>query len=138
MNENAKLWVETLRKGEFPDGTRFEQARGVLRDTENPNAYCCLGVACELFRQLGGKLTWLNEYETNFRVPELKNSFGGLSYNNPLNNWLGGVETAGSYISSFELSSLAEQNDHGATFSQIADIIESEPEGLFSLKKESV
>lgn len=49
--ERLRLWVADLRSG------GFEQARGTLRSEEG--AYCCLGVACEVFaRESGTPTRW--------------------------------------------------------------------------------
>jgi hypothetical protein len=108
MNENAKKWVAALRSGEFK-GTREQLAR------EAPNGerrYCCLGVACELYKREHPKF----KYDDN----------GG--YLPPrVQNWLGLRYSDGTY----DLSTLAERNDAKAGFKKIADIIERQPKGLF-------
>ena len=117
MNENARAWVTALRSGEY------KQGKGALHPTKN--TYCCLGVACELYRQAnGGK--WQNDGD-------------GLTFQNdakvlPLRVriWLGLNFPAGAYPQGGVYASLAAQNDSGATFSELADVIESEPAGLFA------
>ena len=42
---NIKLWVDALRSG------KYQQARGALKTGD---AYCCLGVACDI----SGLGTW--------------------------------------------------------------------------------
>ena len=117
MNENARAWVAALRSGEY------EQGKGALHPTKN--TYCCLGVACELYRQAkGGK--WQPDgdgftFQDNTKVlpPRVR-------------VWLGLSFSTGSYPMGIVFESLAAQNDGGSTFSEIADVIESEPAGLFS------
>lgn len=50
--EARRLWVEALRSGEY------EQGRTWLRENDR---YCCLGVACELYR----KHTGIGRWESN-------------------------------------------------------------------------
>jgi hypothetical protein len=111
LNENAKKWVAALRSGEY------KQAQSQLK-TEI--GHCCLGVACELAKQAGV-------------ISDYKSSEWFLPVT--VRNWLGLATHGGTYQESEDTDldmSLARKNDRGATFSEIADIIESEPEGLFS------
>lgn len=116
MNENAKKWVEALRSGEYKQG---EEA---LR---NGDRFCCLGVACDLFRKNTTKGEWVNE------------EFLGQSTVLPtlVRDWLGLGSTTGNYDGSVEKGDYADclmgRNDNGASFAEIADTIEAEPKGLF-------
>ena len=110
--EAAALWVKELRSG------AWEQGRYALKVGD---AYCCLGVACELYQRVVGGLainvvngiTWYDWRRTT--LPEV------------VQEWLGLATVGGDY----DNQGLAEANDHGKTFQQIADIIESRPTGLF-------
>jgi hypothetical protein len=51
---------------------------------------------------------------------------------NSVQKWLGLRTDSGYYLQPVDKNSLARQNDAGATFAEIADLIESEPLGLFS------
>ena len=113
MNENAKKWVGALRSGEY------EQAKHTL---QFGGAFCCLGVACQVY-----------EKETGKRLPR-KNGAG--AYNRAalthgfrkVQRWLG----LSSSVGRFAGSTLALKNDEGFfDFKAIADLIEAEPEGLF-------
>lgn len=117
MNDNAKAWVKALRSGEY------QQAQATLREGD---AYCCLGVACELYRQTVGKGEW---GEKTKKGTAFLGTLGHLTP--PVQDWLGLSDGYGSYGSD-RTHSLTERNDAGATFSEIAEIIESEPVGLFS------
>jgi hypothetical protein len=111
-----KLWVEALRSG------KYQQARGVLSKKLSPSkggqGFCCLGVLCEL----AVKYKIISE-------PTLSgNQFFYDGQNEVLSSkvrhWVG-LKT----ILSTCLTSL---NDHDKkTFKTIADVIESEPSGLF-------
>lgn len=104
LNPNAKLWVEALRSNEF------NQSRMALR---NGDGFCCMGVGCEVAKLAGA----IDCYE---------GGWGGVP--NVVRDWLG----LNSSIGSYGATALTRDNDERRlTFHQIADIIESEPEGLF-------
>jgi hypothetical protein len=106
LNPNAAQWVAALRSGEY------EQCKMQL--TYN-GKFCCLGVGA-LLAEKAGVITdaeWIH----NCYLPE------------KVVKWLGLRTEQGSYGQEEFLSS---DNDNSRkTFSEIADIIESEPEGLF-------
>lgn len=108
--EARKLWVEALRSG------KFAQAKECLRDK---HGYCCLGVACELFRVHEGYGEWDGEafLENTGDMPE------------DVRVWLGLRSTNGAMGERAE--TLASRNDSGMPFAVIADIIESAPPLLF-------
>ena len=113
MNDNTRKWIEALRSGEF------EQGQGALR---KGNQYCCLGVACELYRrEHPDSVAW--------DLIGLNMTFYGKHSTLPIRvrDWIGLRTIDGSY----QRVSLINMNDDGYTFEEIADVIESEPEGLF-------
>ena len=106
-------WVEALRSG------RYEQTMEVLNRGDR---FCCLGVACDIYRQLTGRGSWRDGrffvdnitglYTT---LPDEVQSFFGLQDN----------------IGVYNTGSLAELNDlYRNTFDEIADVIAQEPDGL--------
>ena len=120
MNDNAKLWVQALRSGEYKKG-RW----ALRRQDKGRDKFCCLGVACDLYQQQVGGL-----------FVETK---GGLSYYDSrasdlpdrVKDWLGLADSMGSFQSG--KNSLMMLNDRkGYDFVQIAKVIESEP-SLFSV-----
>jgi len=119
MNANAQKLIDALRSGEF------EQTTGRLKNFE-VWAFCCLGVACELYRQAQPE-------EGGWH----KTKFLGCSASLPeqVKNWLGFRNNAGGfspYSNDNDIKSLVGMNDNGYTFTEIADLIESEPDGLFA------
>jgi hypothetical protein len=90
-------WVAALRSG------KYEQARKVLRRSEN--RFCCLGLACDLSkaRKWNG-----GDYGDDFRGDEIPDDLltplSGLSFDDAYH--------------------LAQMNDGGARFAEIADTIE--------------
>ena len=128
MNANAEKWVAALRSGEYA------QAKGALRAY---NSYCCLGVACDLYAKETGQGEWLDleiledqigvRGAITFRVNEWE---GRYTLPSEVQGWLGLSEEAGKYLDP-DWVSLADLNDLNTPFDQIADIIESQPTGLF-------
>lgn len=123
MNNNAKRWVEALRSGEF------KQGRGTLCDgTFGDDKYCCLGVACELAAR-EGLVTRQGSNVVRFIIEERSYT---LYLPPEVRDWLGLREFGGTFdIASEARKSLVNENDNGKSFSEIADIIESEPPDLF-------
>lgn len=119
LTENQKKWVAALRSGKYKQGRYFLNSEG---------KFCCLGVACEVAIENGVELTketvldsdnvaciaYNGEYQY---LPTPVIQWLGLSYNSRHIN-------AGSY--------LVLLNDSSTTFDKIAELIESEPEDLFS------
>lgn len=111
MNERVKkLWIEALTSGEY------EQGVGCLR---RGDSFCCLGVLCDLHRkEMKGK--WKTEdgldsdvyvyQDSEVILPGSVQDWAGLDHYNP-------VLPLG--------SSLAQQNDNGKSFPEIAKLIEA-------------
>ena len=113
--KNRAAWVAALREEDR------KQTTGVLKDD---NGQCCLGVLCEVagipaFRSAeldnGQSLFLYDGY--NSLAPRVAMEFVGLKN--------------GQGFYDLREGSLSSDNDGGCTFAQIADIIESEPAGLF-------
>lgn len=122
LNENAKKWVAALRSGKYPQTKHF---------LNNGVGYCCLGVACELAIEDGVDIHKAESEYNGTKVIVYGDSAKTLS--NPVLNWLGLRTRAGGYnfVDQIDEESLAGHNDAGKSFAEIANIIESEPEGLF-------
>ena len=120
MNDNAKMWADSL--------TNFQQASRKLREGE---AFCCLGVACELYRRETGKGDWEvgNNGKWRFRINVCGRSVTYLP--NAVVDWLGLASNSGYFKRAGVFVSLASMNDDGKSFQTIAATIKSEPEGLF-------
>jgi hypothetical protein len=99
----VKKLVAALRRG------NYKQGRLQLRTS---NGYCCLGVACLV---AGKKFVGDECLGQNYRLPPVVQSKFGFVGNR----------------GSFGGGSLTQLNDDGTTFQEIADLIESEPMGMF-------
>lgn len=107
----AQKWVAALRSDEYKQGTG--RLRGVA-------GFCCLGVACDLAVKEGIIGGYVGNDSDLENYPAVQGALGlrGLC------GCYGGM-------------SLVELNDHlNLPFEEIADIIESEPEGLFTVSEE--
>jgi hypothetical protein len=119
LNKNALKWIEALRSG------KFKQGKNALRAGDS---FCCLGVACELYRKTRKKgfIKW--DDQNNFHtLSDKRHTFLPKS----VQAWLGLTSNWG------ELNhdgSLAILNDEGKTFNEIADIIEQNVDKLFVKK----
>jgi hypothetical protein len=122
LTENQRAWVQALRSGEY------KQTKGVLakldEETREPLGFCCLGVACDLAVKAGLSIT-VNE---DGFVRRFDGSIGSLPPS--VQQWLG-VTDQSPYWNPDDGGSLAEQNDDGATFAEIADFIEQHADSLF-------
>lgn len=108
MNPEVKaVWIEALRSGEY----KQTQAGVLVNPLES--SYCCLGVLCSL--------NGTGEFHQREEAPYYKLSSQesrGASYGVPFEvlNWAG--------LLNDEPVKFVALNDGGATFSEIADVIE--------------
>jgi hypothetical protein len=115
MNEAEKKLVDALRSG------MYKQVKNYLRVYD---MYCCLGVACDIFNKNG----WFrSEEESAFHFDDFERT--KLPEN--VRQWLKWATPVGhtEIFAAGDRFNLAQLNDDGLTFDQIADIIES---GLIS------
>ena len=111
--EHRHEWVQALRSDDYEQGQR------ALRDDDDH--YCCLGVACDISE--------LSEWDGG----DYLNQGGDLP--DEVMDWLGLATPEGTYFwrdRGLTRHTLAELNDNGFTFNEIADIIEREPDGLLA------
>jgi hypothetical protein len=112
MNDNMKLVIKALRSGEYKQTTQ------ALQDKDG---YCCLGVMCAVYEGVTGNFLRRDGFSGELYGGELDDQEG-------VQEWVG--LNCGGGTSRYRLS-LAELNDNeGYNFSEIADFIESEPQGL--------
>ena len=136
VTENAKLVCQELKSG------NFTQDYGHLRAEAG---YCCLGVICEVYRLQTGKGEWIhNKTNTEIYIFETE-GFRTDTYLPPaVRDWIGFTHTMGIVYGIEGENSLMTDNDGlkrthpespqyvaPKTFDEIADIILSDPPGLF-------
>ena len=124
QKEARKLWIDALRSG------KYKQTRGWLH---NQNGYCCLGVACEMYQAEVGDLVVTNNSGVTFY-----NDHNELLPTR-VQKWLGLTGCDGCFVGDSKRysseSSLGNENDRGCSFAEIADLIESEVDGLIGADK---
>lgn len=122
VQENRAKWVAALRSGDY------DQGAGCLKDPRQQR-YCCLGVLCNVYEKETKQ--WLPKTERGYYdgdedtlapFPEVK-------------EWVGLKGDHGSFATTkgVPATMLTTLNDtyEEWDFNKIADLIESEPEGLF-------
>ena len=115
MNPEVKAkWLEALRSGEY------EQGHGKLRSGDDE--YCCLGVLCDLAVKAGVVAEPVLSENRNLYYYD---GFCEAAHPQVVANW-SGVIGLGDFHDGERERTLAHINDEGASFSEIADIIESE------------
>jgi hypothetical protein len=110
-----KKWVDALRSGDYKQGKHY------LRSGDD--SFCCLGVLCDIMGLPTSKQDGQGPYAyeskggnyTAYLSPTIIEQVG-------LNNVTGRINTG---------ASLANMNDAGSSFEDIAAVIEAAPEGLF-------
>ena len=118
QREHRQDWIKALRSGDY------KQTKGRLR---RGDSFCCLGVACEISgrgvwqqRTRNGSLTYIYIFDNEALPREVANYYGIRDVYATF--WIGTVDRKN--------NSLSNLNDKGATFDEIADIIEEEPDYL--------
>ncbi len=125
--EIKEQWIKALRSGEY------RQARGKLCKVNGKGnkSFCCLGVLTDLAIKSGEVDGSWRIYDTSYMIYDTSNVL--LSRN--IIKWAGmnGIDTDGeTYYENCSVSSivLATKNDKGASFKQIANIIDKYIEGV--------
>jgi hypothetical protein len=120
LNKRRMAWIEMLESG------KLDQTDGKLREGRS-KAYCCLGVACELYRQeVGGK--WNkdgeffpdpknnpDEYSNTLLPPTVAKWFGV-----PVAKWFGVHDGDADVDVRIYPTTASGMNDSGKDFVQIA------------------
>lgn len=118
-NERVKLLTDALRSG------KYKQASGVLRSGDG---YCCLGVACDIYRKHARKGKWVKarggadyEFVIKGRDTELVE---GAYLPIPVMRWFGFADEKGTFDGvDLDIKDLTELNDEGESFKKIASVI---------------
>jgi len=131
LTEKQKIrrqWVRALRSGKYKQGRRY-----LRKEISGEDRFCCLGVLCELAVK-AKVIPEPNKVGSGYRY-----KYEGEAHTLPLRiqKWAGLTDEVGSFKNKKNgFTSLVFKNDsYKFDFQQIADIIESEPEGLFEEDK---
>lgn len=120
VKENRAKWVEALRSGEYKQGDTYLKML---------DKYCCLGVLCDVYEKETGNILEKDE-GGGYKVYE--ETLENLSQ---VQEWVGLESSEGAFQAreSIPAKALTVLNDDYSEwdFDKIADLIESEPEGLF-------
>lgn len=112
MNQEVKTkWIVALRSGEYNQTTR--------RLRRSDNKFCCLGVLCDLYIKETGKGGWLKD-DAFLDSKGVKSS---SSHTTEVNEWAGMIDRV--YYNGNDRW-LDGVNDDGASFIEIANIIEEQ------------
>lgn len=119
LKERRAAWVAALRSG------KYVQCQGKLSDGDG---YCCLGVGCEVAIGMGCKIEKMGGLDDGPVV-----LYDGLTGTMPgaAMDFFGLDDGDGKYDGGYEIESLTDLNDNDTPFSEIADLIESNPAGLW-------
>jgi hypothetical protein len=119
--EHRRLWVEALRSGKYPQSTRH--------NLHDDYGFCCLGVACEI----SGLGKWDRDELTKRWLYDASGDAGhGADLPELVMSYYGMRDSLGMLHHIRSTDALYLLNDQGVPFPKIADIIESEPEGLLA------
>lgn len=117
--DSRRLWADALRSG------KYRQGQGALREKDpagGADKFCCLGVACDVYRENGGALEEI--IEGDFGTIVAYRDSGGHTNTGVLpkdvRDWLD-ITASGTLNHG---GSLTQMNDNGYTFEQLATVIE--------------
>lgn len=117
-------WLEALRSGAYKQGSVF---------LNGPDGFCCLGVLTNLAVQ-DGVGEWVDRKlpgsdEVGVKNHMIENVPSTAMLSSGVQEWAGliGCDRYGDYGRG---NSLANRNDHGEPFAQIADVIEADIKGV--------
>ena len=117
QRQNRQTLIKTLRSG------NYKQIKDSLR---REDCFCCLGVACDL----SGLGEWEVIYGVRFSyIINEKEAISSLP--SEVMDYYGFANPYGRY--GIYKQSLGKLNDNGVSFTEIANVIEKEPEGLLSV-----
>ena len=126
MNPEIKTkWLAALRGGEYRQGDNVLMKQ--YGEDDKP-AYCCLGVLCDIAVKEGldiGVEPYPSGNDNNIQITEFDGAHEVLPHS--VKTWAG-LDDTNPEVTIYtdgeeETSSLAELNDNGATFAELADII---------------
>ena len=139
MNQEIKVkWTTALRSGNYIQGHKSLRRR----NPDGKDTHCCLGVLCDLAvaanvlpapELVGGEYEYQNKrMNGEYTLPEAGvlpsqvMQWAGLTEPNPPVIVTPGPLPDGKIVGESGMVTLAELNDHGVDFNQIADAIDND------------
>lgn len=117
-------WVQALRSGKYKQTTgrlcrTKPKQKGGTDETPQEGSYCCLGVLCKLYAREKHQRAFIHTKKRGWRfIDGYSKSFG--LWDMPPDEVLGFAK-----VHRVDAENLAQMNDDGATFEEIADYIEN-------------
>lgn len=123
--QNQLDWLEALKSG------KYQQTRGSLYDSDNDiPSYCCLGVHCQISNYELDGFNFINEGWSS--RSELHGKLNKLGLRNSIGEFSSWYTNNSENFGPCHANSLVSANDNFWTFKQIADWVESCPQGFFN------
>ena len=115
LGPNQTLWLQALRSGLYAQG---------MQHLNSPDGFCCLGVACEIFK---------DALDLEVKILPTQTFYQGSSGTAPVRviEHLGLYGDVGDADPSTGGHELAHLNDEGVSFTEIADLITADPAVYF-------
>lgn len=117
--DRLRLLLDALRSGEY------EQGIGLLRP--RADAWCCLGVACDVYHKETGKGKWGNALGCWYMRGEIRGAPSGAYMPSYVSEWYGvehNLNDPGDLETLDGQNLASKMNDGGYHFNDIADAIE--------------
>ena len=116
QKENRKIWVAALRSGDYRQG---------MNALRLGDCYCVMGVLCDV-SNLGG---WKRIKDSVVQSYSVNGNSSSHMIPDAVRDWVGLRSNSGYSMTAYSLIGFNDVEQ--MNFSDLADFIESEPEGLF-------
>ena len=115
LGPNQQLWLQALRSNNYAQG---------MQHLNTPHGFCCLGVACEIFK---------DALDLEVKILPTQTFYEGVSGTAPVRviEHLGLYGDVGEADPTSSKNSLARLNDEGISFTEIADLVTADPAVYF-------
>ena len=117
-----KKWVEALRSGEYKQGKGH--LRNEVMDAED--TFCCLGVLCDIIPEVQWVRVEEDSNHIQYHIARHEDLEDGTVLPRSVASLVGFPDGNPDIMYSFNRTTLAEENDKGMTFEEIADLIEEQ------------
>lgn len=124
----VREWVKNLESGLYKQGKSALVTLAGESNNNKDDKFCCFGVLCDM-AVVEGVIGDPTEFGNNLGYGEIEST---AFLPQEVMDWAGIASPDGVYTDDRGNShTLAGRNDRGASFKKIAEIIKSNPEGLF-------